>query len=183
MLNVFYGCARKHRPFIPQVAVTTNDIDVRYCCNITCDVRDLIDKQKDWLITNFDGLIFTPPCNYYSRANWRRNTSKVALETKDILPSVLNFVHIQGMPFLVENVQNAPVFKDWYPYTQFTLGGHTFWSNVVDRSDFIGYECPKQNKQFVNRNKRDGNDVVNHVICIFLQKLYLDSIRCFSNYE
>lgn len=172
MLNVFYGCARKHRPFNDQVLITTNDIAKKCYCSITGDIRKIINHQFDWL-SSFDGWIFTPPCNYYSRANWRRETSKIAQETKDILPLCLQFC-IDGsstVPFLIENVQNAPIFKDWYPSYQFVLGGHTFWSNVLNASDFLGYELPKQNKQYVCRNKRDNNFVVDLVINVFLKKV------------
>ena len=168
MLNVFYGCARKHRPFHYFAHVITNDIDKKCYSNLTGDIRVVL---KTLWVRRFDAYIFTPPCNYYSRANWRRETSQVAQETKDLLPLCLDFAVNSGHYFLVENVLNKTMFKDLYPQYQFTFGGHTFWSNVLSKKDVEGLYAPKQNKQFVSRNKRDGNYAVDLVINMFLEEI------------
>ena len=169
MINVFYGCARRHRPFHYNVNVITNDIDKKCYSNLTGDIRDIL--KRDFWIKRFDAYIFTPPCNYYSRANWRRETSPVAQETKDLLPLCLDFAVNSGHWFLVENVLNKTMFKDLYPQYQFTFGGHTFWSNVLSKKDVLGLTAPKQNKQYVSRNMRDGNYAVDLVINMFLQEI------------
>ena len=129
MQLIFYGCARKHRlsGSIAQVIIT-NNIEPKFLCNITFDIRILI--KSDYL-SQFDAFIFTPPCNYYSHANWRRDISSIALETKDILPLCLEFAINSGKPFIVENVLNKTFFKDLYPQFQFCCGGHTYWSNIL----------------------------------------------------
>ena len=72
-----YLCAKNHR--ISGVNLDYNDIEpfpgITHCCS--CEEIDL---------TKYDYIIATPPCNYYSRANYRRETSKIAQETKHLLP-------------------------------------------------------------------------------------------------
>lgn len=170
MLNVFYGCAYRHRPIHKNINVYTFDIDPKTYCSQTGDIREILKNHESWL-TGFDGLIFTPPCNYYSRANWRRESSDIAQKTKDLLPLCLDFCVAHGLPFLVENVQNSTLLKDLYPKLQFVIGGHTFWSNILQAGDFVGLICPKQNKQYVNREKRNGNWVVDFVIHTFLERV------------
>lgn len=171
MIHVFYGCARHHRIWSPYANIYTLDIERKCYCSQTGDLRKIINHHWDWLVHCFDGFIFTPPCNYYSRANWRRETSKVAQETKDLLPMCLDFAVLCGKPFIVENVQNSTLLKGMYPQYQFTLGGHTFWSNVCKPGDFEGVNAPKQNKQNVNREKRDDNWIVDYVLTRFVEKI------------
>lgn len=174
MKHLFYGCARHHRISCAYANVYTLDIDKKSYCSCTGDIRKIINDHWDWLVHSFDAFLFTPPCNYYSRANWRRETSKVALETKDLLPLCLNFAVLCGKPFIVENVQNSTLLKDLFPTYQFTLGGHTFWSNVLKADDFVGVVPPKQNKQNVNREKRDDNWIVDYVLTKFTEKVCYD---------
>ena len=70
--------------------------------------RDLICDMMTVDLNNYDILIATPPCNYYSRANNSRETSKYALETKHLLPDILDKFIKTGKPFIVENVRNEP---------------------------------------------------------------------------
>lgn len=163
----FYGCARRHRIKSGAfVHIITNDIEPKHYCNITFDVREIL--QNRIFLNQFDFYIFTPPCNYYSHANWRRETSLLALETKDILPLCLEFCVSQNKPFIVENVLNKTFFKDLYPQYQFTFGGHTFWSNVIKDQDVKDLIPIRQNKQYISRSKRDGNYNVDIVFKRFL---------------
>lgn len=120
----------------------------------------------------FDYIIATPPCNYYSRANYRRETSEYALRTKYLLPWILKRCVDLDKPFIVENVLNDTLLpKEYDPYCiRFEFGGHTFWTNVIfDRSDLIPI---KQDKQNVCREKRDGNINVHLIIQRFLEVVH-----------
>lgn len=169
---IYYGCARRHRLNVPNCLVITNDINPKCYCNYTEDIRIPLTHAIQELYDNYDAFIFTPPCNYYSHANWRRDTSKIAQETKDLLPLCLDFCfkHLlpRNIPFIVENVQNSTFFKSLYPQYQFICGGHTYWSNVLTGSDFKPSDFVRQNKQYVCQNKRDGNFNVDFVLTKFL---------------
>ena len=73
--------------------------------------RDLICDMMSVNLNDYDILIATPPCNYYLRANSMRETSKYALETKHLLPDIIDKFIKTGKPFIVENVRNEPFFK------------------------------------------------------------------------
>ncbi len=73
--------------------------------------RDLKCDMMDVDLSNYDVLIATPPCNYYSRANSRRETSEYALKTRHLLPDIIDKFIKTGKPFIVENVRNEPLFK------------------------------------------------------------------------
>ena len=92
-----YGCARK--PRIPGYQIIYNDIEKRFKADLICDIKTIDFSEYDY-------FIMTPPCNYYSKANYRRDTSKVALETKDLLPYCLKECINTSKPFIVENVNN-----------------------------------------------------------------------------
>lgn len=174
MIKIFYGCARKHRLDIDHVLFIYNDIDKRYCCNYTCDIRDILSGKKipGINLCDYDGVIFTPPCNYYSRANYRRETSLIAQETKDLLPKCLLWCALHQIPFLVENVANKSFLGDYFPQYQFVVGNHTYWSNVISKADFLGVEFEKnQRKNFVAPSKRNDNKNVDIVIKTFVRKL------------
>ena len=167
-----YLCARKHR--LAGYNIVYNDIDKSFNCDITCDCRELL--NNDNLGKRFDYFIATPPCNYYSRANYRRNQSTVALMTKDLLPLCLKRLSFIGKPFLVENVLNdnlilkdtciSKIISDNSIY-YFKFGGHIFFTNIFI-FNFHKSWSHKQNKKNVCRNKRDGNYNVDLVIKEFL---------------
>ena len=51
--------------------------------------RDIDGDMMDVDLNPYDVIIATPPCNYYSRANYRRETSDYSQATKHLLPSIL----------------------------------------------------------------------------------------------
>lgn len=48
--------------------------------------RDIAGDMLEIDLTPYDVIIATPPCNYYSRANYRRETSEYSQKTKHLLP-------------------------------------------------------------------------------------------------
>lgn len=97
--------------------------------------RDLVCDMMTVKLEDFDVLIATPPCNYYSRANNRRETSKYAQETKHLLPDIIDKFIETNKPFIVENVRNAPLFNKLGLFNKncfiYTHGRHTYWTNVL----------------------------------------------------
>lgn len=155
-----YLCAREHR--LPGYHIVYNDIDISFkpdlCCS--CDEIDL---------SLYDFIIATPPCNYWSRANYRRNSSNYSLLTKNLLPYCINACIKTGKPFIVENVLNKKLIKPFqYECFYYEYGQHCYFSNIllpsIPKDLFV-----KQNKAGVCRNKRDNNYNVDLVIKVFLQ--------------
>lgn len=164
-----YLCSRKDR--YDNFDIVYNDIDARYLNDLTSSKRIVADCNFINYL-DYDFIIATPPCNYYSRANYRRETSKYAQDTKHLLPTILNTCTDFDVPFIVENVLNDSLLPHQYDkYCRvFDFGGHRFWTNVIfDISDLVPV---KQNKQNVCRNKRDGNANVHMVIERFLASIH-----------
>lgn len=98
--------------------------------------RDLICDMMSVDLSDYDILIATPPCNYYSRANTRyREFSEYAQATKHLLPEIIDKFISTGKPFIVENVRNEPMFKRLGLYDKncyiYKHGRHTYWTNVM----------------------------------------------------
>lgn len=99
-------------------------------------------------LSPYDYVIATPPCNYYSRCNYRRESSTYALATKDLLPKILHKLCFEyDKPFIVENVRNAKLFERLglfdLPCFIYIIGRHTYWTNILmptdveQRQDFL----------------------------------------------
>lgn len=134
--------------------------------------RDLPGDMVDIDLSPFDFIICTPPCNYWSRANWRRERSEYSLLTKHLLPTMLRKLCFQSKPFIVENVLNSTAFRkeglfDLPCYIYF-IGGHTYWTNVLLPADI---EQSFQNKQYISRSARQGGINVHNVVEAFLKQL------------
>lgn len=145
--------------------------------------RDLICDMMSVNLNDYDILIATPPCNYYSRANSMRETSKYALETKHLLPDIIDKFIKTGKPFIVENVRNEPLFKRLGLYEKncliYKYGRHTYWTNVLinmqgipqehDFKQIPGYGCVRL-KSYVQGGK-NVNDVLDYFIEVVLNNL------------
>lgn len=145
--------------------------------------RDLICDMMLVNLEDFDILIATPPCNYYSRANISRETSKYALETKNLLPGILDKFIKTGKPFIVENVRNEPLFKKLGLYDKncfiYKHGRHTYWTNVFinmqgipqehDFKQIPGYGCVRL-KSYVQGGK-NVNDVLDYFLDVVNERL------------
>jgi site-specific DNA-cytosine methylase len=115
--------------------------------------RDVGGDMLDVDLSPYDVIIATPPCNYYSRANYRRETSKIAQETKHLLPNIINKLQNQNKPYIVENVRNPNLFKDIINNFNghiYIHGRHTYFTNIffnpaniVQTKDFKLKICKK----------------------------------------
>lgn len=154
-------------------AILNNDFTVYNDLFIDRDIK------KDMLkidLNDYDVLIATPPCNYYSRANYRRNISKYSLNTKHLLPCIIDKFILTGKPFIVENVLNKNLMKDIIlslpPDVKYIeYGRHSYFTNI------LGYVPNVPQKQdfkyggyFINKgsDKQGGNNV-NAVIDEFIE--------------
>lgn len=102
------------------------------------DIKEKRDLMCDMLSVNledYDVLIATPPCNYYSRANFARDKSVYALTTKHLLPTIIDKFIETGKPFIVENVRNFPLMNKLGLYNKncfvYIHGRHTYWTNIM----------------------------------------------------
>lgn len=97
--------------------------------------RDIGGDMLNVDLSPYDLIIATPPCNYYSRANYRRDISSYSLLTKHLLPCIIKKCIRSGKPFIIENVRNDRIFNliGLYklPCFYFTHGRHTYWTNNV----------------------------------------------------
>ena len=133
-------------------------------------------------LSNYDYVIATPPCNYWSYARGNR-CSQYAKDTMHLLPSILDKLIKLNKPFIVENVRNAPRFKehgllpreDCYTYI---IGRHTYWSNVLfdadkidQRQDFVFHGYTIQYDDMENKSHQGGYNVFN-VIERFLYTIH-----------
>ena len=136
--------------------------------------RDIGGDMMEVDLTPYDFIIATPPCNYYSRANYRRETSEYSQKTKHLLPSIIDKLIALGKPFIVENVCNSRIFKEIGLYDKncyiYIYGRHTYWSNVMmdltgipQRQDFkYGGRVIKYND--MNTKEHQGGFNVHQVI-------------------
>ena len=73
-----FACKARHNEY----NLDYNDIDERYGCNILGDAMNVD-------LTNYDYIIASPPCNWWSKANPYYKTSEYALNTKHLLPDII----------------------------------------------------------------------------------------------
>lgn len=168
--------------------------------NYDIDYQDITGKRDidgDMMEVNldpYDVIIATPPCNYRSRANYRRETSEYSQKTKYLLPGILLKLQNQNKPYIVENVRNSKLFKEYGLYNGksfiYEIGRHTYWtnipfnmSNINQISDFYAtnkripgkygwfltpdgreVRSPGQNIQILSRKNRQGGKNVHEVI-------------------
>jgi site-specific DNA-cytosine methylase len=97
--------------------------------------RDLDGDMLDIDLTPYDIIIATPPCNYWSRANQKRDESEYALKTKHLLPGIIKKLIEIDKPFIVENVRNYKLFEKHnlinLPLFIYEHGRHTYWTNIA----------------------------------------------------
>lgn len=136
----------------------------------TSEHINIIKDMKEINLNNYDYIIATPPCNYYSRANYRRDKSDYAQKTKKLLPYCLIECARSKKPFIIENVRNKKIFEKENIYKIcndngiliYELGRHTYFTNI-----FIEIRNIKQNEDNINniaKTKRQGGTNVYNVI-------------------
>jgi site-specific DNA-cytosine methylase len=132
--------------------------------------RDLSGDMLDIDLTPYDLIIATPPCNYYSRGNYRRETSLYSLNTKHLLPNIINKLKNINKPYIVENVRNPKlmekIIKEFNGYI-YTVGRHTYFTNVLFAPNTVYQE--KYIIQNTSKKKREGGNNVNTVFELFIR--------------
>jgi site-specific DNA-cytosine methylase len=132
--------------------------------------RDIGGDMLEIDLNPYDLIIATPPCNYYSRGNYRRNTSLYSLETKHLLPDILYKLSKQVKPYIVENVRNPKLMETFlknYNGFIYYYGRHTYFSNVLFAPHTV--KQIKENIQNMSKLKREGGYNVNNVIELFIE--------------
>jgi hypothetical protein len=73
--------------------------------------RDALDALADTaFLSTFDAIHASPPCQAYANVTaWRGTPS----DHPDLVPPVLELLHAQRLPWIVENVENAPIRPDF----------------------------------------------------------------------
>lgn len=170
--GVYLGC---HTARHNEYNIDYNDVNEKVKPDILGDMMEIN-------LTNYDYIIATPPCNWWSKANYRRNSSKYSLETKHLLIDILHKLVEQDKPFIVENVKNKPAFKAHGLFdlncNVYFIGRHTYWTNITFDSEEIE---EMQKNQILDKivdlshTKREGGYNVGVVINKFLKKV--------NNYE
>jgi site-specific DNA-cytosine methylase len=149
--------------------------------------RDLAGDMLDVDLSKYDLIIATPPCNYYSRANYRRDQSKYALETKHLLPMILNKLQRQNKPYIVENVRNPKLMEEIIKTFNgfiYIHGRHTYFTNYMfvcsDIPQVMEYKTTKtiikngkkmRSGQIAlfNKKEHEGGSNVNRVLERFIE--------------
>lgn len=141
--------------------------------------RDLSGDMLDIDLNSYDFIIATPPCNYWSRANWRRETSEYSQKTKHLLPSILKKLIDQTKPFIVENVQNKKMYLEHglydLPLYVYHVGRHTYWTNIPFNP--LNIEQFPDDIHNTSRNQRQGGKNVHKVIDFWIQTIYNNSVE------
>lgn len=130
-------------------------------------LRDIDGCMLNVDLNNFDILVATPPCNYYSRANYRREVSEYSQKTKHLLPDIIKKFIKTGKPFVVENVINKKLMKDIIkslPLNVYYIeyGRHSYFTNITPY--IYGVPQTIENIQMISSNNRQGGNNVNLVI-------------------
>lgn len=133
--------------------------------------RDIKGDMLEIDLSNYDIVLASPPCNYYSRALSYRNRekSKYANETAHLLPSILDKLKDNDKPYIVENVINKKRMKtiiDNFNGFYYEHGRHAYFTNVL-----IDLSTVSQiNDNIQNRSKlqRQGGENVNRVFKCFV---------------
>lgn len=122
------ACKARHSNY----DIVYNDVDKKYNCDLTCDMLDVN-------LNDYDFIIASPPCNYYSRANYRRNSSLYSLNTKHLLPDIIYKLvnNCMNKYWIVENVRNPSLMKDIFDFCNrsgvfiYEHGRHTYFTNIM----------------------------------------------------
>lgn len=173
MKGIYLGACRAVHPNYNDIVY--QDID---------NTRDIGGDMLSIDLSNYDFVICTPPCNYYSHANWRREVSDYSLKTRHLLPCSIVKLAMSGKPFLIENVRNENLFKlnhifelcDLYGLNVYYHGRHTYFTNLfMDIStipqilDNIQYSSSLTPKSFGSGKYRQGGLNVYRVVEYFLE--------------
>lgn len=139
MLGIYLGA---YKAYHENYNLDYNDIKQ------TSNNINIIDDMLNVDLTKYDFIIATPPCNYWSRANYRRETSEYAQATKHLLPNIIDKLIKLEKPFIVENVRNNKLMNQYSLLNKdcyiIQYGRHTYWTNI--KFDISGIEIKTQFK-------------------------------------
>ena len=126
-------------------------------------LRDIGGDMLDVDLSPYDFIIATPPCNYWSRANYRRDKSVYAQKTKHLLPEILKKLTRQDKPFIVENVRHFKMFLNAglfdLPCYVYFIGRHTYWTNVLLPIDGISQRADHVTQgNYIGSSKNRADD-------------------------
>lgn len=141
--------------------------------------RDLVCDMLVVDLAHYDILIASPPCNYYSKANYRRDKSSYSLMTKHLLPDILNkFINIDK-PFIVENVINKKLMRtiiDKSNCYYFEIGRHCYFTNVFGFSSYAHQIQKPDNIANLSKKARQGGKNVNTIFERFIEYVTISKI-------
>lgn len=133
--------------------------------------RDIGGDMLDIDLSTYDFIIATPPCNYWSRANYRRETSNYSQKTKHLLPAIIDKLIKLDKPFIVENVRNYKLFNKYDLFNKncfiYEIGRHTYWTNIPFNGTNIKQK--KDNINNISSKNRQGGLNVHNVIQYWLK--------------
>lgn len=103
--------------------------------------RDIGGDMMEVDLTPYDFIIATPPCNFWSQARGNR-CSQYSLDTKHLLPDIIDKCIQLDKPFIVENVKNLKRLREHNIIPRndcivIVVGRHIYFTNVEFRTDDI----------------------------------------------
>ena len=138
--------------------------------------RDLGGDMLDIDLKGYDLIIASPPCNYYSRANYRYKTSKYSNDTKHLLPGIITKLENIGVPVIIENVINKKRMSFILQKTSLfynEVGRHCYFTNrLVDFScisQSFNFECGCKSVQNCSTKARQGGKNVQLVFEYYIE--------------
>lgn len=111
-------------------------------------------------LSQFDFIIATPPCNFWSIARGNR-CSQYSLDTKHLLPEIIKKCAESGKKFVVENVINKKRFREYGVFEVaeknncfiYYIGRHTYFTNIKLNNDEINMLKSKNRQDFKTHGK------------------------------
>ena len=171
MIKIIYLAAGNAIIYKYNNLITYNDFYIK---------RDLVCDMLQVDLSNYDILIATPPCNYFSRARGNCKPSAYAESTKHLLPTIIKKFKNTGKVFIVENVINKVKMKeiingnsDIFYYEH---GRHSYFTNIMINFKGIPQAFDfKFGGNFINKDSdRQGGKNVNDVLEHFIDFILLN---------
>ena len=152
--------------------------------------RDMGGDMMDIDLSMYDFIIATPPCNFWSIARGNR-CSQYSLDTKHLLPDMIQKCANYGKPYIIENVINKKRFKEHGIFDVaenaccfiYYIGRHTYFTNIELTPEEIQELNVKNRQDFtygghtikyadMNNKKHQGGYNVHLVIDYWLNKIH-----------
>lgn len=135
--------------------------------------QDMLDVD----LSDYDILIATPSCNFYSYARGNNKPSKYALRTAHLLLEIIIKFYNTGKPFIVENVTNKTTLDfiwamcaDLNLY-RFKHARHTYITNIKFDISSVPKELDfNKDCSFINIfSDRQGGNQVSAILDLFIK--------------